>query len=193
MLKTVLSIAIVLAFAALLWLYRQVFSAASLMIAALSAALRRARLTGAMPWHHNHSVRAQIALAQASPDAFDRLTREAMLYANWPGVTVMYHVAAWPEDPMLVRTTADPYGKRAYVETLRLIGDKVVHLVCLHLDGAQTPVEVGTLECPAEQTNVYVLRARIEDIVREGVFLSVRDHAGRVRETRLPKEVMHHA
>lgn len=126
-------------------------------------------------------------------DDFSRLTREAMIYATQPNVSVMHHVASFPQSQVLIRTTADTYGHRSYVERLQLIGGQVVHVVCLYLDGAETPSEVGSLQFPAELTGVSVLKVRIEDIVSAGPFLSFRDSSGRIRETRLPMEIRHHA
>jgi hypothetical protein len=187
-------IALVSAVLVCVWLlFTESCKAFWLMIAALSAALRRARLTGTRPWHHNHAIRAQIASAAPPIDDFKRLTCEAMVYATQPNVSVMHHVAAWPQDQVLIRTTADPYGRRTYIERLQLIGGQVVHVVCLYLDGAETPTEVGSLQFPAEQTGISVLRVRIEDIVSAGPFLSFRDYDGRIREARLPKDVRHHA
>lgn len=143
--------------------------------------------------HRLASVRAQEARAKASLETFHRLARDAMVYANWPRVTVMYHVASWPDDPVLVRTTADPFGRRAYVESQRIVAGQAVQTACLYLDGSEAPAEVGAAQYPAEQTNVYVLKTRIEDIVRQGAFLSFRDPAGRSRETRLPSHTKHHA
>lgn len=173
-------------------LWRGLCGGASLLFTAMAGSLRRSVIVGSMPRRDDLALHARIARSGSSLEDFHRLTRGAMVYANWPGVTVIHHVAYWPEDPVLVRTTADPYGKRAYVETLRLVADKVIHVVCLYLDRAEIPVEVGSAEFPDEQARVWVL-SRIEDIVREGAFLSLRDPAGRVRETRLPKKVKHHA
>lgn len=139
------------------------------------------------------SIRAHEARAKASLEIFHRLARDAMVYASRPRVTVMYHVASWPDEPVLIRTTADPFQRRSYVESQRVVAGEVVQTACLYLDGAEAPAEVGAARFPAEQTNVYVLKMRIEDIVREGIFLSFHDQTGRIRESRLPARTKHHA
>jgi len=178
-----------------LWRLLRFFSRSFwLLLFPISAALHRRRLTGEMPWHHNHALRAQIAGADTSDEGvFHRLARQAMAYATRPRVTVMHHVAYWPDDPVLVRTTADPFGRRVYIETLRIVAGQVLHVACLYLDGGEVPAEVGSIQVPAERTNAYVLKTRIEEIVRDGACLSYRDAAGRIREARLPNEVKHRA
>jgi len=194
MLKLILACTLVLAVAwSLRRLCRALSSGVSILIAALSGMPRRSRASGAVQWQRDHAVLAEIASAEPPSDDFYRLTCEALVYAARPHVTVMHQVACWPEDPVLIRTTADPYGRRTYVETLRLIAGQMVHVVCLTLDGADAPAEVGRVQFPAEQIQVGVLRCRIEDIASAGAFLRYHDRAGRICETRLPRQVKHHA
>lgn len=197
MLKLILIALLVFGFFLAVWWLRKLWRAfcggVSLLIAAMVGSLRRAAISGSVPWNHVNAMPAQVASAESAPSDFHRLAREAMFYASRPNVTVMHQVAAWPDDQALIRTTADPYGRRVYIECQRLIVGQVVHTVCLYLDRDEAPAEVGSVQYPAEEICVGVLSAKIDDIVRAGASMSFRDTNGRIRETRLPKEVKHHA
>jgi hypothetical protein len=164
-----------------------------LMAAALWAALRRASFTDTRTHSHVHAHQSQSAEKESSADIFHRLSCEAVVYSTQPYVSVLHHASTFAQDGVLYRTTADPYSRRSYIERLQLIGEQVVHVVCLYLDGCESSTEVGAIQFPAIQTDVAVMRMRIEDIASAGPYLSFRDANGRNLETRLPKEVRGHA
>ncbi|WKZ28917.1 MAG: hypothetical protein QY323_05325 [Patescibacteria group bacterium] len=114
--------------------------------------------------------------------AYDRLLAEMMAYASEPGT--VFHEEAFA-DFMCMRTVADRFGKRCYVERQRKFDQALHRTLCLFENGDWIPSKSVVVDIPATQVDWAAYHRNVRDIREHGAKFSFLDESGLHRQVRV--------
>lgn len=120
--------------------------------------------------------------AARNRSAYDRFHAEMMAYASEPGIIL--HEEAFA-DLMCMRTVADRFGKRCYIERQRKFDQALHCTLCLFENGCWIPSKAVVINIPATQVDWYAYHRNIRDIREHGAKFSFQDESGLNRQVRV--------